>query len=217
MFGAPGAPVVQQGPEASAVPVSGMLAKATAPSGRYTGTVAAYYKFQGYGFITLDQKDVVDNDKCFVYWKNLKSDDRYPTLARGLQVEFGVSEDTKRGKKVFAATDVSLPGGGTISLQKEADSQKTFVGSQEVRYTGKLKFFIPKRGYGYILIDDGMRPDGEEVPTEIRVEVAEINAGGGQPNYMKDVPVEFGIWKTRRGICKAYNVTQPGGVPFSTS
>ena len=49
-----------------------------------------------------------------------------------------------------------------------------------VRYTGTLKFFVPKRGYGYIKIDEGFQYDKEGVPEEIRVETAEMNAGGGR-------------------------------------
>jgi len=43
------------------------------------------------------------------------------------------------------------------------------------RYTGQLKFFIPKRGYGYIAIDDGFKYDIEGVPKE-----SDIFSGAGQ-------------------------------------
>merc|ERR1712232_114240 len=53
-----------------------------------------------------------------------------------------------------------------------------------------------------------------DVPEEIRVETAEVNAGGKQPHHMKDIQVEFGVWKTTKGKYKAYNMTLPGGEPL---
>merc|ERR1719352_1463208 len=117
MFGAPGQPA----PKAAGIPVpsiSSMAATAAiSPDQRYRGTVKSYYKFQGYGFITLGQTGLVPKDAVFVYWKNLKSTDRFPSLTTGMEVEFNVAEETKYGKKGFSAKDVSLPGGATISIQ----------------------------------------------------------------------------------------------------
>eukprot|EP00747_Dinoflagellata_sp_TGD_P095511 gnl/TRDRNA2_/TRDRNA2_166492_c1_seq1.p1 gnl/TRDRNA2_/TRDRNA2_166492_c1~~gnl/TRDRNA2_/TRDRNA2_166492_c1_seq1.p1 ORF type:complete len:258 (+),score=66.95 gnl/TRDRNA2_/TRDRNA2_166492_c1_seq1:98-871(+) len=179
----------------------------------FTGTVSVYYKFQGYGFIDLDQKGIVPDDKVFCYWKAVNSSDRFPTLTKDMKVQLCVEKVEKRGAFTLQATNVSMVGGGAISLQDEADVKKTFVGGQNVRYTGLCKFFIPKRGYGYILIDDGYQYGGFTVPREIRVETAEMNAGGAQPGYLKDVQVEFGIWETPKKAFKAYNVTLPGGAP----
>jgi len=101
-------------------------------------------------------------------------------------------------------------------LQDEGDEQKEFVGGDmSLRYTGMLKFYIPKRGYGYIEIDDGFDYAGEDVPKEIRVEHVEMNCGpGGNPDFLKDLQVEFGIWKTKKGFYKAYNCTLPDMVPL---
>lgn len=213
-----------QPPAAAVPPAVGLMSVRTAPQAvvassrppvdttqRYLGTVRSFYKWQGYGFIDLEEKGVVPGDAVFVYWKSISSADRYPTLARGMQVELTLAESSGASAKQLAAADVTLPGGGVISLQDDADRKKTFVGGQFLRYTGNLKFFIPTRGYGYIVIDPGYDFFGEQVPHEIRAETAEMNAGGHNPKYMKDVQVEFSIWKTPKGAFKAYNVTLPGG------
>merc|ERR1711972_755152 len=83
-----------------------------------------------------------------------------------------------------------------------------------IRYTGTLKFYDPKRGFGYIQIDEGFQYDQEGVPKDIRVETAEVNAGGQNAAAAKEIKVEFGIWKTQKGAFKAYNMTAPGGNPL---
>eukprot|EP00927_Polykrikos_kofoidii_P002042 TRINITY_DN10782_c0_g2_i2.p1 TRINITY_DN10782_c0_g2~~TRINITY_DN10782_c0_g2_i2.p1 ORF type:complete len:204 (-),score=43.68 TRINITY_DN10782_c0_g2_i2:214-825(-) len=120
----------------------------------------------------------------------------------------------KGGSFTIDAKNVRLPGGAKIAVQDALDAGKTFVGGQYLRYTGKLKFYNPKRGFGYIAIDDGYAYDREGVPKEIRCERSEMNAGGSQPGYQKDVQVEFGIWVTQREQFKGYNVTLLGGAPL---
>jgi len=184
------------------------------PTTVYTGTVITYYKFQGYGFISPDQKGVLPNDKVFVFWKNIQSTDRFPSLLKDSQVQFTVSVVEKRGVKTLQAENICGLGGVPISVQDEVDQKKTFVGGQNLRYTGTLKFFSPKQGFGYIKIDAGFQYDKEGVPEEIRVEQQEMNCGGGNPDYIENLKVEFGIWVTQKGVFKGYNVTLPGGVPL---
>jgi len=183
---------------------------------RFTGTVLAYWKLKGYGFISMDTKGLVPDDKLFVYWENIRSGDRFPMLLKGTQVEFALQLETqKNGEKCVCATDVSLPGGVEVELQEEEDAKKKYVGGQHLRYTGRLKFFNPRRGFGYIEIDEGFQYDIDGVPKEVRVETAEVNAGGKHPPEMKDMEVEFGIWQTQKGAFKAYNMTGLGGIPLS--
>merc|ERR1712187_132981 len=128
----------------------------------------------------------------------------------------GKKEEVK-GKKVVQAAKVTAPGGAEIQVQEEADAVKSFVGGQYLRYSGKLKFYLDKKGSGYIDIDDGFDYQGEKVPKQIRAEKSEMNAGAGlQAKMMKDVEVEFGIWMKEGNpkVYKAYNVTLPGGEPL---
>merc|ERR1712032_555836 len=172
-------------------------------SQRHTGTVTGYWKFNGYGFITLDKKGVVPAD-------------RFPQLMRDTKVQLNIKKEERKGQHTLRACNVSLPGGAPVSIQDEQDEKKEYVGAQNLRYTGTLKFYIPKRGYGYVTVDDGYELDAE-VPKELRVETSEVNAGGANPAYMKDTQVEFGIWKTKKGGYKVYNMTAPGGLVLEAS
>jgi len=186
---------------------------------RYTGTVTFYNKWKGYGFIELSQKGVVPDDCVFVQWRNIQTEDRFPFLAKDVEVEFGLMKWTERGgwkrSTTLRAKTVTAVGGGMIALQGAIDAEKkSFVGGQDLRYTGRLKFYDPKPGFGYVNLDSGYKLE-EGVPTEIRVERAEVNAGGKQPGAMENLDVEFGIWKTRKDAYKVYNMTLPGGLAMT--
>jgi len=182
----------------------------------FTSIVDFYNKWRGYGFIGLAQKDVVPEDRVFVHWSNLLSSDRFPTLIRGMEVQFCITKWRDRDSKstTLRAKAVSAPGGNKISLQGKIDKHKDFVGSQDLRHTGILKFYNAAKGFGYVTRAPGSVVD-QSVPAELRVERAEVNAGGEKSGQMEDVPVEFGIWKTKGGVHKVYNMTFPGGLPMT--
>jgi len=189
---------------------------------RYKGTVAHYSKLSGYGFIQVANEGVVPENMLFVHWRSIRTEDRFPFLVKGMEVEFGITKWRAQGNvTTLRAKTVTKPGGGNLEVQDQIDGEKkTFVGGQELRYTGKLKFYNPVAGFGYVNIDSGSVLD-PKVPTELRVERAEVNCAGAQGgrwmSFLSDVPVEFGIWTTSKGAFKAYNMTLPGGVPLSQS
>jgi len=187
------------------------------PEVRYTGAVKFYRKFSGYGFIDLAQKGVVPGDCIYVHWKSLHTEDRFPQLGQGMEVELSLMKvkDRRSGAWTLKSKQVTMPGGSIIAVQDELDAKmKQFVGGQHLRYTGQLQFFAPRRGFGWLTMDDGYALT-EPVPKEMRVDLPEVNAGGRQPPYMKDIAVEFGIVKGRNGGYKAYNMTLPGGIPMT--
>jgi len=179
---------------------------------RYTGVVKAYWKWQGYGFITPTQTGVVPKDHLYVHWSNIQTDDRYPYLEKDMQVEFGLMTWKDKGVQTLRAKYVTMPGGAPVAVQDEADAKnKTFVGGQNLRYTGTLKFYDPQRAIGYVTMDDGFAVDAD-VPKELMVEEIEVNAGGKRPQVrMEKLAVEFGIYKTKQGKHLVYNMTLPGG------
>merc|ERR1711972_1113255 len=124
-------------------------------------------------------------------------------------------QDKRSGGYTIKAKDVTMPGGNPVAVQDDLDAQNLqFVGGQHLRYTGQLQFFSPKRGFGWLTMDDGYALP-EPVPKELRVDMPEVNAGGKQPPFMREVAVEFGIMKTKKGYFKGYNMTLPGGIPMT--
>jgi len=184
----------------------------------FTGVCTMYYKLNGYGFITLDEKGIVPSDKVFAFWSAINSSDRFPSLQQEQKLQFTIKkEKNKHGATQLKADGISLLGGEPVALQDEVDAKKTFVGgSSAARFTGSLKFFHTKNGFGYVTVDEGQTFDIEGVQKEIRVETAEVNAGGGQPGHLRELPVEFGIWQTKKGQFKAHNMTAPGGGALPT-
>lgn len=186
---------------------------------RYSGTVSVYNKWQGYGFVTLAQEGVVPDNKLFVHWSNIKTSDRFPFLLKEQQIEFGLLKWTEgwgdNKTLTLRAQNITLVGGGLVEVQDSLDAEKkTFIGGQQLRYSGKLKFYQPRMGFGYVAMADGYTFT-EEVPKELRVEESEVNCGGKRPNQkMEDIAVEFGIVKNKRGQYLAYNMTLPGGMPI---
>jgi cold shock CspA family protein len=166
----------------------------------------------------MSQTGIVPNDRLFCHWRNVQSDDRFPFLVKGLEVEFGMEKVAdKWNPNLFTlrAKDVTLIGGMNVAVQDDIDAQqKEFVGGQHLRYTGTLKFFNPKLGFGYVTMDQGYDVE-PGTPSELRVEGSEVNAGGRNPLFMQNLAVEFGIWKTPRFMYKIYNMTLPGGHPLT--
>jgi len=189
---------------------------------RYTGKVSKYEKWKGFGFIEMNEKGVVPDDKVFVFWKGLESEDRFPTLVPDMDVEFSLQKyrDQMSGSHLIRAKMVTATGGNKLQVQDAIDAEKKeFVGGIAQRFTGTLKYYNKMSGFGYITMD-AANTFGEEVPADLRVERAEVNAGGRQPPNAKDVRVEFGVWKTRERegkarTFKAYNMTLPGGDPMT--
>lgn len=184
---------------------------------RYKGTVTTYFKWKGYGFITPEEKGVVPGDKIYVHWSNIQTDDRYPFLNTDMEVEFGLMKwkDYRSNGETLRAKTVTAVGGAYVAVQDSTDAKKEFIGSQVLRYTGTLKFYNPQRGFGYVTMDDGYTTP-ETVPKELKVEESEINCAGKRPRKeLKDVGVEFGIVKNRKGVCMVYNMTLPGGAAIT--
>merc|ERR1711957_929772 len=184
----------------------------------YKGEVKEYWRLNGYGWITLDEKNFIPDDKVFIFWSGINSSDRFPSLNKEQKVQFTMKkEKDKKGNMTIKAHAVSEIGGKKITIQDEVDSKKEFVVSQAARFKGQLKFFNPNKGFGYITVNKGQSFGAEEVPEELRVEIAEVNAGDKQPGYLKtEIPVEFGIWKDKKGQFKAHNTMKPGKKPMPT-
>jgi len=195
--------------------ISKEVGEAIDTKAQYKGTVEKYNKFKGYGWIKMADDKVLPEGNVFVYYKSIESEDRFPQLVEGMEVQFGLHKYKSYKGTSVRAKHVTMPNGSNIAVQDETDAaKKTFVGGQNLRYTGELKFYRAKSGYGYVKMDAGFKTS-EPVPEEIRVEESEVNCGGKKPFGLKDIKVEFGIWKTQKGAFKAYNMTLPKGIPIT--
>eukprot|EP00931_Biecheleriopsis_adriatica_P036579 TRINITY_DN21062_c0_g1_i1.p1 TRINITY_DN21062_c0_g1~~TRINITY_DN21062_c0_g1_i1.p1 ORF type:complete len:200 (+),score=37.16 TRINITY_DN21062_c0_g1_i1:106-705(+) len=87
-----------------------------------------------------------------------------------------------------------------------------------LRYTGTLKFYNPKQALGYIIVDPGYPPvEGIVIPPEVRCGPTDFITGGGAPQRMEGVAVEYGICRVAPNVdsLKACAVTLPGGLPLT--
>jgi cold shock CspA family protein len=179
---------------------------------RYNGQCVYFNRRGGFGFIQPNDDGVVPNNKVMVYWKEIKSDDRWPFLHKGLEVEFGLTRYEKaNGKGAYIkAKSVSGPKGSKINLQDVVESKMEYVHSKVTRFTGVCKFYNVARGAGVVTLDDGYA-GVDDVPSDLRIVRNEIQSGEEAPTLRNGLKVEFGIQKNAAGKYSCYNLSMPGG------
>jgi len=109
------------------------------------GTVVHFQPRNGFGFIQPKGTTEKD-DQVFVHWKQINSKSKWPKLEKDMVVSYKLEEI--EGKK--QAVKVSMKGGKPITI--DTDAGKTF--DEDNSYTGKVKFFESKKGYGFIAPED---------------------------------------------------------------
>ena len=77
------------------------------------GVVVRFDRRKGFGFI---QPKKAGEKQVFVHWKDIVSDEQWPALKNGTEVQFEVSE-TDKGT---SATKVKLPGGKKIIMNSRS-------------------------------------------------------------------------------------------------
>lgn len=93
---------------------------------RYVGTVTFYNARKGFGSITLKQEGVVPNDLVYVKWREIKSDDQYPLLVCGMEIELSIMKWKEKsswggGRITLHAKHVTAIGGGDIGQGPRLD------------------------------------------------------------------------------------------------
>jgi len=92
----------------------------------------------------------------FVHWGDLVTDDNWPFIEKGTDVEFLVVD--KDGKP--AAKEVTLVGGEKIPVftkpyeDREVNDEETFK--------GEIKFFDGRKGFGFVKPDEEITWEGAE-------------------------------------------------------
>jgi len=110
------------------------------------GTIVRFYRNRGFGFI----KPSDGGKQVLVHWSNLVTDDKWPYIKRGTEVEFELIEKDNNVKR--SATEVTLLGGEKIPIFTPNNSDR--VSNNEDIYCGSIKFFDYRKGFGVIKPDD---------------------------------------------------------------
>merc|ERR1712087_361797 len=138
--------------------------------------------------------------------KDIISDEQWPALNNGTEVMFEISE-TDKGTR---ATKVKLPGGKKVTCER--DDREV---NEETIFTGTVKFFAGKDGYGFIVPEEEIEFMGVTATADAEAEegglyVARedvVFAEGSAPNLNYGTKVQFQIYKSEKGLgaCSVLN------------
>jgi len=171
------------------------------------GTVVRFFRGRGFGFIKPDG----GGKEVYVHWEDLVTDDHWPFVQRGTEVEFStVGEDGK-----LAAKEVTLASGEKIPIfskpyeDREVNYDETYVGS--------IKFFDGRKGFGFLKPDEEFSwkdtPSGEGLFFS-RDAIIVSNAGRNMVAQVKDgMRVSFQVYKDKKGL-GACHIQQEDETPF---
>jgi len=135
-----------------------------------------------------------------VHWSNLVTDDKWPYIKRGTEVEFELIEKDDNGKR--SATGVTLLGGKKIPVFTPTNSDR--VSNNEDIYSGSIKFFDYRKGFGVIKPDDVIT--WNDVTSENGVffsRDAIVSTGGAKGkvlNLRHGTKVTFKVHSGKRGL-----------------
>jgi len=171
-------------------------------STKLTGSVIRFLRKRGFGFIKPDE----GGDEVFVHWEDLVTDDDWPFIEKGTEVEYLV-EDDSTGKQ--RAKEVTLAGGEKIPVftkpyeDREVNDEETF--------TGSVKFFDSRKGFGYIKPDQEITWEDDSSGEGLyfsRDGILTSNMGQGMILRVdKDLRVSFKVYKDKKGLgaCEVQN------------
>jgi len=189
-------------------------------STRYSGTVQFFKARQGFGTIVPDGKDAANKkDHIFVHWKQIRSNDDWPSLKKGQKVEYYLGEKAKPRKasqKIFAAA-VTLEGGNLVTNADE----RVFPNKGQ-RFQGTVSQFFFKKGFGFINPKESFNFDEQDFHADKKgegiyfgKESLKVSYDDRGPSVRREAEVEFTIYKTTndKGETKyaAGEITKVGG------
>jgi len=171
------------------------------------GTVLRFMRGRGFGFI----KPEGGGKSVFVHWEDLETDDHWPFIQRGTEVEYKlVKEDGK-----LSAKEVTLEGGEKIPVFTKPYEDREI--NEDETFKGTVKFFDGLKGFGII------EPDHEITFGDVtegkglyfsRDGLIVSNAGRGMVLRLRnDTKVSFNVYKDKKGL-GAFNIQNENETPL---
>jgi len=164
------------------------------------GTVMRFFRGRGFGFIKPEE-----GKEVFVHWDDLITDDHWPFVERGTEVEFLIVEE--EGKP--AAKEVTLANGEKIPIFTKPYEDREV--NEEETFKGAVEFFDGRKGFGFV------KPDEEITWTDTasgeglffsRDALLATNTGKNMILRVKNgLRVSFKVYKDKKGLgaCQVQN------------
>merc|ERR1712083_935598 len=163
------------------------------------GIVVRFDRRKGFGFI---QPKGAGEKQVFVHWREIETDEQWPVLQKGAEVEFILNEKDDKGKR--SAEKVTEIGGGKISNQEDdRDIDEDNI------YTGTVNFFDGYKGFGFITPDEEIEYGGETATAtdDGGVYVARediIIAEDSDARLNDGSKVQFQVFKNKNGFVRVW-------------
>jgi len=146
------------------------------------GTIKKYLAFHGHGSIIPD--DEPNQEVAFNIENIIDYDGKeYPFIKKGAPVEFVKERDEKKGWRAY---QISQPGGEKLVFMPE-DPNKNY--NKEKLYTGIVRVFNWRKGYGFIYCDEKIEWNGM---TAKSVQVMDAKEEGQEPQERTVSQMYFG-------------------------
>lgn len=181
-------------------------------STRYQGSVKDYSRRRGFGYILPDGEEDKRENRIFVHWKQIESDDTWPALDQDQKVEYYKGKKLRgRQKDKPIACKVTLPGGAKVA----ANSGRTYLDKSQ-RFQGVVKYWNQEKGFGFLTLENDISVGGTDFAAakDVYVPIDEIVTDDEPPALKLKDEVEFTVYKTDKGSGAA-SVTKQGGEKYT--
>lgn len=166
------------------------------------GTVIRFFRGRGFGFIKPEEGE----KEVFVHWEDLVTDDHWPFVEKGTEVEFLIVEE-EEGKP--AAKEVTLADGEKIPMFTKPYEDREV--NEEETFKGAVKFFDGRKGFGFLQPDEEITwndaASGEGLFFS-RDALLATNTGKGMVLRVNNgLRVSFKVYKDTKGLgaCEVQN------------
>jgi len=171
-------------------------------SDKVKGTVVRFFRGRGFGFIKPEE----GGKEVFVHWDDLITDDHWPYLERGTEVEFLMEKDEDK----HAAKEVTLANGKKIPVFTKPYEDR--IVNEDETFTGSIKFFDGRKGFGFVIPDEDISWENTSSDGEglffFKDALIATGAGKGMMLRVRDgLRVSFKVYKDNKGLgaCKVQN------------